>query len=258
MNTKQQFVQAMDGARIAFDVTGSGPALMLLHGAGKERADWHQLGYVERLQQNYSVIAVDLRGSGKSSILANIEDYAIEKIIADLNAVADACQVSQFAVWGYSLGGTIARYLGAWSNRVAAVAMIGVPFGPAVDESFNQFIDAFLQKWGSQADVYRAGELSAEKRPSVIKGRIPVWAACFQAMRGWPDISPNQMQCPVLLLAGSKNNSVLEWIKTNPDALNASRVKVEIVAGLTHPQEFSQVERVFPPVYSFLRNVYGI
>jgi len=258
LNTKQQFVQTNDGARIAYDVSGSGPALMLLHGAGKERGDWHKLGYVERLQQNYSVIAVDLRGSGKSSILTNIEDYAIEKIIADLDAIADACQVSQFAVWGYSLGGNIARYLGAWSNRVAAVAMIGVPFGPAVGESFNQFIDEFLLKWGSQADAYRTGQLSVEKHPSVIKGRIPVWTACFQAMRNWPDISPNEMRCPVLLLAGSKNKSVSEWIKRNVETINTARVKVDIVAGLTHPQEFSQVERVFPPVYSFLRNAYGI
>ena len=255
---KPLFVQSSDGARIAYDVTGSGPTLILLHGAGKERGDWHKLGYVERLQQYFSVIAIDLRGSGESSLMADIEDYAIERVVADLHTVADACHVSQFAVWGYSLGGTIARYLGAWSKRVTAVAMIGAPFGPAVDDAFDQFITEFLAKWGSQEEAYRTGALRAEKRQSAIKGRIPALAACFQAMRKWPDVSPGDMQCPALLLAGSKNKSAIQWIEANQDALDAGKVKVEIVTGLNHPQEFSQIERVFPPVYSFLRNVHGI
>jgi pimeloyl-ACP methyl ester carboxylesterase len=45
-----RFSTSVDGTRIAYDVTGSGPALMLLHGAGKTRRDWHTLGYVERLK----------------------------------------------------------------------------------------------------------------------------------------------------------------------------------------------------------------
>ena len=255
---KPRFVETADGAQIAYDVTGSGPALMLLHGAGKERRDWHKLGYVERLQQDFSVIAVDLRGSGESSFLANIEDYTIEKIVADLHAVADACHVAQFAVWGYSLGGNVARYLGAWSDRVTAVAMIGVPFGPAVDAAFNQFIHEFVAKWGPLATAYQAGELNADKRQSMIKGRMPVWVACFQAMRSWPDISPREMKCPTLLLTGSKNKSAMQWIDSNRDLLEHAGVRTEVIAGLNHPQEFSQVESVFPQVYSFFMNTQRI
>ena len=34
---KSQHVNTPDGTRIAYDVTGDGPALMLLHGAGKTK-----------------------------------------------------------------------------------------------------------------------------------------------------------------------------------------------------------------------------
>lgn len=252
---KTQFVESKDGTRIAYDVTGNGPALMLLHGAGKERRDWHKLGYVKRLQQDFTVITVDLRGSGESDFLVDIEDYVIEKIVADLYAVADACQVSHFAVWGYSLGGNIARYLGAWSDRIVAVAIIGISFGPAVDATFDQFIDEFIEKWGAMAGAYQAGDLSAGKRKTAVKGRIPVWVACFQAMRGWPSVSPVEMQCPTLLLAGSKNKSAIQWMDANRGGLDDTAVRVTVVDGLTHPQEFSQVEKIFSPVYEFLRNV---
>lgn len=39
-----RYATSADGARIAFDVTGSGPALMLLHGGGQNRRAWHEAG----------------------------------------------------------------------------------------------------------------------------------------------------------------------------------------------------------------------
>jgi pimeloyl-ACP methyl ester carboxylesterase len=246
-----QFITTSDGVRIAFDVIGQGPALMLLHGAGKTRKDWHRVGYVGRLKEDFRVINVDIRGSGESDCLTQIDDYAIEKICNDLEEVADACGVQQIGVWGYSFGGNIARYLGAWSNRVKAIAVIGVPFGRAVHEDFNRYIDEFIEKYGPLAKAYSEGALSEKKRKSAIKGRIPVWVACFQAMRGWPSIEAGDVDCATLLLAGTKNRSTLEWLKENDEALERAGVQVEIVEGLTHQQEFNQIDRVYPAVRSF-------
>ena len=225
--------------RIAYDVTGQGLDLMLLHGAGKTRKDWHKHGYVKRLQEHFRVISVDLRGSGDSDILTGIADYRLEKITADLLAVADDCGVDNFAVWGYSLGGNIARYLASEADRVTAAAIIGVPFGPAVDEDFDCYIDQFIDKYGALAESYNQGELGDKQRKIAIKGRIPVWVACFQAMRGWPAVEPGDLDCPALLLAGSKNRSVMKWLEANPGSLEQAGVQLEIVEGLTHPQEFS-------------------
>ena len=61
-----RFATSSDGARIAYDVTGSGPAVMLLHGGGQTRRAWHDAGYVERLAQEFTVITLDLRANGES------------------------------------------------------------------------------------------------------------------------------------------------------------------------------------------------
>jgi pimeloyl-ACP methyl ester carboxylesterase len=248
-----QFALSADGTHIAYDVTGSGPSLVLLHGAGKVRQDWHTLGYVERLRHDFTVITIDMRGSGESDFLANMGDYGIEKICGDVIAVADACNAQQFAVWGYSFGGNVARYLGAWSQRVRAIAMIGVPFGPAVGNEFDQFIDDFVRKWGMVAEAYRTGNLSTEKRKSAIEGRIPVWVACFQAMRDWPSLEPGAVRCPAMLLVGTRNKGVLKWVRSNREVLDRAAIRIEIVEGLNHRQEFSQVEQVYPAVSSFLK-----
>ncbi|MBN1813633.1 MAG: alpha/beta hydrolase [Anaerolineae bacterium] len=249
-----RFSTSVDGTRIAYDVTGSGrgsgPALMLLHGAGNTRRDWHEVGYVERLQDDFTVITVDIRGTGDSDCLYAIVDYGIEKICEDLYVVADDCGASEFAVWGFSFGGNIARYLGAWSDRVTAIAVIGVPFGPAVHADFDRHIDRFVKKWGALAEAYHRGELSKPRKPFI-------WWACFQAMWRWPSVEPGDVNCPAMLLVGTKNGSVLDWVNANREALDKACTRVEIVEGLNHPQEFSEIDRVFPVVSSFFKNQRG-
>lgn len=249
---KTQFITSSDGIRIAFDVTGSGPALMLLHGAGKTRRDWHKLGYVARLQDEFTVITVDIRGTGESDYLVEIEDYLIRNICQDLYSVADACLVDQFAIWGFSFGGNIARYPAAWSDRVSSIAVIGIPFGPAVNESFEKYIVEFEKKYAPLGEKQRM-EFNSEKRRSPIKGHIAGWLACFRAMRGWPSIGPEEIQCPALLLAGTKNNNVLRWINTNEEILEQGGIEVQIINGLTHNQEFTEIDQVFPVINQFFK-----
>src|SRR6185369_7846118 len=60
------FVISPDGTRIAYDATGEGSAIILLHGGWQTRQNWHNVGYVEQLKNNFKVIAIDIRGNGES------------------------------------------------------------------------------------------------------------------------------------------------------------------------------------------------
>jgi pimeloyl-ACP methyl ester carboxylesterase len=252
------FTTSPDGTRIAYDVTGSGPFLVLLHGAGKTRRDWHKAGYVKRLRDDFAVIAMDIRGSGESDRLFEASDYDIESVCQDVIAVADACGAAQFAVWGFSLGGNIARYLAAWSERVTAAIIIGVPFGPAVHEDFDRTITELVQKWEPLVAAYNQGTLSEDvpqkERKPIASGLIPVLLAFLQAMRSWPSIEPADVDCPTPLLAGTKNKLVTKCMEGNQEPLRSAGVQVEAVKGLTHNQEFTKVDRVFPVVSSFLKS----
>ena len=55
------FVVSKDGTRIAYDKTGTGRAVVLLHGGGQSRRVWHDNGYVARLSDDFTVIVVDIR-----------------------------------------------------------------------------------------------------------------------------------------------------------------------------------------------------
>ena len=141
------FAVSSDGWKIAYDVNGSGPPIILLHGGGQSRQDWHSAGYVERLRRDFKIIAMDIRGNGESDKPSEPTDYSIDKHCQDILAVADACGVERFSIWGFSYGGNIGRYLAARSPRVASFIMIGVMFGLGASGDFRQWIIQSRDHW---------------------------------------------------------------------------------------------------------------
>ena len=57
---------SVEGGRIAYDVTGSGPLVVLSHGIGVRRQDYRFLAPM-LAQAGYRVANADLRGHGESS-----------------------------------------------------------------------------------------------------------------------------------------------------------------------------------------------
>src|SRR5690348_5974328 len=102
-----------DGTRVAYDITGSGPLVMLLHGGGQTRQVWHELEYVARLADQFTVVTVDQRGNGDSDKPTGVDAYSVEHLTNDILAVADGAGASRFALWGYSYGANIGRYAAA-------------------------------------------------------------------------------------------------------------------------------------------------
>jgi pimeloyl-ACP methyl ester carboxylesterase len=96
------------GHRIAYDVTGTGPVVVLLAGLSQWRGQWHDAGYVDALASRYRVICVDMLGHGDSDKPHDPARYRLDDIAADVVAVMDADRVERCVVWGFSAGATVA------------------------------------------------------------------------------------------------------------------------------------------------------
>lgn len=134
------FAVSPDGSRIAYEVDGNGPPIVLLHGGGHTRRSWYDLGYAHRLMQDFKVIALDIRGGGESDRPLQASAYSVDKHCQDVIAVVDECAEQDFIMWGFSYGGNIARYLAAQSARVRKLIVMGVPFGPGASGEFRESI----------------------------------------------------------------------------------------------------------------------
>lgn len=161
--TKTNSIVASDGVTLTFDVAGSGPALVLLHGMGHTRKAWHEQGYIERLANKYTVIAPDTRGEmGDSGKPTDTASYTIERMNADIIEIVDACGVDEFVLWGFSYGANIGRYLAKSSPRVKKFIQIGIPFGHAVQGRFRAYIEEFIEHWPPILEAQRNGTLDLD------------------------------------------------------------------------------------------------
>ncbi len=92
-----------DDVEIAYDLTGAGPALVLVHGLTEDRHAWDPL--VTDLSADHHVLSVDLRGHGES---ARGPSYDPSTLAGDVAAAAGAAGLVDPIVIGHSMGGVVA------------------------------------------------------------------------------------------------------------------------------------------------------
>jgi len=250
------FATSPDGLQIAYDRLGTGPALVLLHGAGGNRQVWHEAGYVNRLQDAFPVIPMDLRGHGESHAPTDSADYTIDKMTQDILSVVDACGAARFTIWGFSFGGRVGRHLAAHSDRVERLISMGTPMGQGVSPEFRQYLDDFLATWSPILQAHKDGtlnldSLSPEDRELWETSNVPAMLGWARAMLEWPPVEPADFRCPVLWLVGSKDLTALASAREYGASLEGSRVQLHLLDGLGHFQVFKEIDRSFALMLAF-------
>lgn len=114
-------VRSADGTQIAWFTTGSGPALVMIHGGGGDHTRWGPL--LPRLEPHVTVHAMDRRGRGASG---DHPDYRLEREYEDaaavIDAVASACG-GPVAVYGHSYGGICAFGAAGLTTNIERLAL---------------------------------------------------------------------------------------------------------------------------------------
>ncbi|MFD5075758.1 alpha/beta fold hydrolase [Streptomyces sp. NPDC058371] len=113
------YAEAADGARIAYQLQGDGPVLVLLAGQANNHHWWDGVrdGFTGR-----STLTIDYRGTGESDKPHG--PYSTEGFADDLTAVLDELAVDRADVYGTSMGGRVAQRLAARRpERVRALVL---------------------------------------------------------------------------------------------------------------------------------------
>jgi DNA-binding SARP family transcriptional activator/pimeloyl-ACP methyl ester carboxylesterase len=123
-----RFCTAPDGSRIAYATTGSGPPLVkTANWLNHLEYDWESpvWRHVYRdLSAGRRLVRYDARGNGLSDW--NVEDYALEGLVSDLETVVDACELERFDLFAMSQGCAVAvEYAVRHPERVARLILVG-------------------------------------------------------------------------------------------------------------------------------------
>lgn len=133
---------AVDDAQIAYDVSGSGPAVLLLHAGLGDRTMWD--AQVPALADEFTVIRVDARGFGETR-----RPPVAYSPVADVLAVLDHLGVEKAHVIGVSMGSQTAIELAVVApervaSLVAVAARTGVPVSPELRAGWDR-VDAIFE-----------------------------------------------------------------------------------------------------------------
>jgi haloacetate dehalogenase len=116
------------GATINLVTGGSGPPLLLVHGAPLSHISWRLVA--PELAKRYTVVAPDLRGYGDSSKPADIPDhsnYSKRAMALDQVEVMNHLGYNSFPVVGHDRGGRVAHRLALdHPDKVTRVAVIDI------------------------------------------------------------------------------------------------------------------------------------
>ncbi|MFG1944737.1 alpha/beta fold hydrolase [Nonomuraea sp. NPDC048826] len=172
-------VVSADGTAIAYDRHGSGPAVVLVHGAFTGRGHPTMGGVAAGLAPWFSVYDYDRRGRGGSG---DTSPYAVRREIEDLAAVIGAAG-GRAMVFGGSSGGALALEAAARLPAVTKLAVWEPPYhvtadAPAVPHDFAARLDGLVRQ-GRRGDAIELFMVAAAQVPGEVVAAMratPSWA----------------------------------------------------------------------------------
>lgn len=260
----------VNGLGLNVEVTGDGPALLLLHGFTGSSATWRPL---LSHWPAFRSIAVDLIGHGSSDSPLDPERYRMRRCVEDLAALLDRLAIDRAAVLGYSMGGRVALHVAlSVPERLSALVLesaspgIGDPAAREArvrsDEALAGDIErkgvaAFVAQWEQLPLFATQRSLSPEVREGLRQQRLRNCAVGLaNSLRGMgagaqeyllPRLS--EVGVPVLLLAGALDAKYCALAREMASLLPHSRVEIVPDAGhaihLEQPDAFARAVRAF-------------
>lgn len=206
-------VDRPDGSRLNVEIYGNatGPTLVFTHGWSLDSTEWY---YAKKLlADRYRVVVWDLPGLGRSRG-PNDNNYKLEKMAADLDAVAEAVAPDQrvFLI-GHSIGGMITQtycrvFADKLSERVAGLVLdhttyqnpittaVGAPLWKALEKPLlvplNYLTIAMAPlAWLSNWQSYLNGSLHMVSRISSFAGGQTMGQVDYASLlfaKAWPGV----------------------------------------------------------------------
>ena len=215
-------VTSADGTEIAYERSGSGPPLVLVHGAMFDRSIWEIGGVRSTLAEHATVYAMNRRNHGDS---ASADDCSPDAQIADVVAVVDSIDDPVHLI-GHSSGANYALWAALRTDNLRSV----IPHEPAAppEEDVRAVLKETMEKAIALLDTGQNEQALTMFLNDFVKiapdeleelRSSPVWDAHVDTFHqaflkeakvagefDWWDLTPfEELSTPALLLVGSES-----------------------------------------------------
>lgn len=213
---------SVHGSEIAFQVNGSGPTVVLVHGIRAHAGWWEQVS--DRLCDSWRVVTFDLSGHGRSEERPR---YSAEIWASEVVGIMDSLGTSEAPLVGHSLGGLVSLVTAAiHADRVSQVVLVDTPLRMPTVASADapRGTPPSKRKYYARRDEAVAAFrlLPSQPQPSCETMEALATHALKRTTRGWTwAFDPNVLQrftdrqmfeyaqrvhCPVAVVYGEKSS----------------------------------------------------
>jgi pimeloyl-ACP methyl ester carboxylesterase len=120
-------ITSKDGTMIAYQRSGVGPPLVLVHGTTADHTRWAPV--LPALEHHFTVYALDRRGRGGSG---DAEPYAIEREFEDIVALVDSIEEPAFLL-GHSYGALCSLEAGRRTTHLRKLVLYEPPIPTGIE-----------------------------------------------------------------------------------------------------------------------------
>ena len=266
----------VDGHRVGLTTSGDGPPLVLLHGIGRDREDWHAVR--PALAQHFTAYAIDLEGFGDSEAWdGSVSLVSMARMVR--RTLAAVGEHRPLRLVGNSMGGAVALRMTADDPAAVAGLVLISPAGFGRDAAFGlrlltvPVVGTALLALDSSPAALR---LRARRPDQYLEERALATASSLRlrraAMRrqylqvihdlgGWRGIHEDwraevlqalaDAGVPTLVLWGDRD-TVLPYAHLASVQASVPHARVEPLPGLGHMPQLEQPERVARLIDEFL------
>lgn len=208
----------VNGTRLHYLSEGEGPTIVLLHGLGGTSGVWR--GVMNTLTTNHHVVAVDLRGHGRSAPI--LKPVTIRDFADDVLALLDALDLPAVTLVGHSFASLIAQMAAAVRpSSIDNLVLVGGMswLDPDARDAYidraelveQEGLDAIADAWITSALAPRthahSPQLSGLTREMLERNDPASYAAACRAISKYQPIAHEDLGQPTLLLVGDHDRS---------------------------------------------------
>ncbi|GAA4591902.1 alpha/beta hydrolase [Planotetraspora phitsanulokensis] len=221
-------VTSADGTTIAYERTGSGPALVLVDGAMCYRGAGPMRPLAALLRDTFTVYTYDRRGRGESS---DTLPYAVAREVEDLHALI-AQAGGEAYVYAISSGAGLTLAAAAAGPGITRLALYEPPFMAEVEGDTPS--KEYTERLHELLDAGRGGDAVA-----LFMTRVGMPAPVVAGIRAQPGWAELEAIAPTL----AYDDEVLAGCTVPRDLASAIAVPALVLAGEASPQGLRQAAR---------------
>jgi pimeloyl-ACP methyl ester carboxylesterase len=238
------------GVKIHYVVEGRGEPVVLIHGyAANIQFQWVMPGILQALAKNYQVIALDLRGHGRSGKPHDPRKYGLE-VVEDIVRLLDHLGIQKAHVVGYSMGAFITlKLITTHPDRILSATLGGGGWAKIFESDLQDALAESLEQGKGIGPLLL--RLNPPGRPKPTEERIKAVSALVMSVndvkalvaltRGVsevftvPEGDLKRCKVPTLCIVGE-----IDPLKQGVDDLEGQlrNLKVVVIPGADHMNAF--------------------